>query len=30
MFAQSFNALDTVFRQEPGCTTVLDHTEQAS
>ena len=30
MFAQTFNALDTVFRQEPGCTTELDYTEQAS
>ena len=30
MFQQTFNALDTVFRQEPGCTTELDYTEQAS
>lgn len=30
MFQQVFNALDTVFRQEPGCTTELDYTEQAS
>ena len=30
MFQQAFNALDNVFRQEPGCTTELDYTEQAS
>ena len=30
MFQQTFNALDNVLRQESGCTTELDYTEQTS
>ena len=30
MFEQSFNQLDNVLRQEAGCTTELDYTEQSS
>ena len=30
MFEQTFNSLDNVLRQEAGCTTELDYTEQTS
>lgn len=30
MFEQTFNNLDNVLRQEAGCTTELDYTEQTS
>jgi type I restriction enzyme M protein len=30
MFVQTFNNLDNVLRQEAGCTTELDYTEQSS
>ena len=30
MFEQTFNNLDNVLRQEAGCTTELDYTEQSS
>ena len=30
MFQQTFNTLDNVLRQEAGCTTELDYTEQTS
>ena len=30
MFEQTFNQLDNVLRQEAGCTTELDYTEQSS
>jgi len=30
MFEQIFGKLDNVLRQEVGCTTGLDHTEQTS
>ena len=30
MFQQTFNNLDNVLRQEAGCTTELDYTEQSS
>ena len=30
MFEQAFNNIDNVLRQEAGCTTELDYTEQSS
>jgi type I restriction enzyme M protein len=30
MFEQTFNGIDNVLRQEAGCTTELDYTEQSS
>ncbi|MCF6263901.1 MAG: hypothetical protein L3J24_09990 [Xanthomonadales bacterium] len=30
MFQQAFNQIDSILRQEAGCTTELDYTEQTS